>query len=296
MNKALGFIGLGNMGDPFCRHLLAAGYEVHIREIRQEVAEGFVSKGAQLHESNRSLADGVETVFLSLPTPDIVKSVVTGEDGLIHGSRVKRVVDLSTTGPDAASEVASALNRADISYIDAPVSGGVAGATAGKSVIMLACNDDEKAAVADMLDLLGTVYHVGKQPGLGQMIKILNNMLSAGSLIIASEVAAMGVKAGLNPGVMIDVFNAGSGRSSATLDKYAKAILPGTFSTGFTARLMFKDLSLCLDLAQKLGLEMPASLAVQEEWRRAMTEVGAEADFSRIVLMRERAAGVEVRE
>ncbi|MPT49003.1 MAG: NAD(P)-dependent oxidoreductase [Sphingobium sp.] len=295
MAKAAGFIGLGNMGDPFCCHLRDAGYELHLCEVREDVARRWTDGGATLYATPKDLADAVDTVFLSLPTPDVVESVVLGQGGLLDGKRLKRVVDLSTTGPDMVEHLAKALREKGVSFIDAPVSGGVAGARAGTVAIMLACGDDERDSVADMLTTFGRIYHVGKVAGLGQVTKILNNLLSAGSLVLTAEVAAMGAKAGLEPKVMIDVFNAGSGRSSATLDKYVKAILPGTFQTGFTNRLMYKDVSLCLALAEKMGLEMPASEIIRDEWRAAMKEIGEEEDFSKIVLMRERAAGVEVR-
>jgi len=296
MDKAAGFVGLGNMGDPFCHHLKDAGYELHICELRPDVAERWAREGARVYGSAKALADAVETVFLSLPTPDVVETVAIGAGGLIEGDRIKRVVDLSTTGPDVAKSVATALSQKDIAFVDAPVSGGVAGARAGNVAIMLACSDEQRSAVEGMLETFGRIYHVGHAPGLGQITKVLNNLLSAGSLVLAGEVAALGAKAGLNSKVMIDVFNAGSGRSSATLDKYVKAILPGTFTTGFTNRLMYKDVSLCLALAEKMGLEMPASATVRDEWLVAMNEVGADEDFSKIVLMRERAAGIEVRD
>lgn len=295
MKDAAGFIGLGNMGDPFARHLSDAGYDLHVCEPREAVAEAWRGLGATVWQTPREVADAVETVFLSLPTPDIVEAVALGPDGLAGGTKVRRVVDLSTTGPDVARVVAQGLADKGVALIDAPVSGGVAGAKAGTVAIMLACGEAEKAAVEPMLRKLGRIYHVGDEPGLGQITKILNNLLSAGSLILAAEVAAMGAKAGLKPSVMIDVFNAGSGRSSATLDKYPKAILPGTFETGFTNGLMYKDVSLCLALAEQMGLQMPTARVVRDEWQAAMNEVGPDADFSTIVQMRERAAGVQVR-
>ena len=194
-----------------------------------------------------------------------------------------------------AAIIAERLKSVGVALIDAPVSGGVAGAKAASVAIMVAGAEADLAAVQPMLAAIGRIFPVGDRPGLGQVAKLLNNLLSAGSLLLAGEVAAMGAKAGLDPSGMIDVFNAGSGRSSATLDKYPKAILPGTFSLGFTNRLMMKDLSLCLDLAKSMGLSMPIAELVGTEWRSAMDEAGADADFSTIVLKAEHAAGVAVR-
>jgi 3-hydroxyisobutyrate dehydrogenase-like beta-hydroxyacid dehydrogenase len=283
------------MGGRFARRIAAAGHALHVCDTRAEVTDYWRNAGATAHSSPRDLGDAVEIVLLSLPTPDVVKQVILGPDGLTVATQVRHVVDLSTTGPDAVRVLDAKLRSAGVSFIDAPVSGGVAGAEAGKLAIMLACSDKDRAKVEDILSLLGHIYHVGTEPGLGQVAKVLNNLLSAGSLILSAEVAAMGVKAGLEPVAMIDVFNAGSGRNSATLDKYPRAILPGTFSTGFTNRLMYKDVQLCLDLARQMDLELPTAHVVAQEWLASMEEVGPEEDFSRIVQRRERIAGVQVR-
>jgi 3-hydroxyisobutyrate dehydrogenase-like beta-hydroxyacid dehydrogenase len=295
MKEPVGLIGLGNMGGPYARRIAAAGHALHVCDTRTEVLDHWRDAGATVHASPQDLGDAVETVLLSLPTPDVVKRVILGRAGIIMAKSVRRVVDLSTTGPDVVRALHAELGAAGVSFVDAPVSGGVAGAEAGKLAIMLACSDEDRAKVEDILSLLGQIYHVGTEPGLGQVAKVLNNLLSAGSLILSAEVAAMGVKAGLDPVAMIDVFNAGSGRNSATLDKYPRAILPGTFSTGFTNRLMYKDVQLCLALARQMELELPTAHVVAQEWLASMEEVGPEEDFSRIVQRRERIAGVQVR-
>ena len=283
------------MGTPFAEHLLNAGYSLHVYDVRAEHAAALVARGARSHPDLASLAAASNTVFLSLPTPDIVEEVVLGSHGLVAGTGLRCVVDLSTTGPEVSRKIAAALGERNIAFIDAPVSGGLAGARTASVAIMVACGAAELAAVAPLLDKLGRLFHVGTQPGQGQIVKLLNNLLSAGSLLLAGEAAALGVKAGVDAEAMIAVFNAGSGRSSATLDKYPKAILPGTFSLGFTNKLMFKDVSLCLALADKMGLDLPTAAAVRDEWRAAMDETGADSDFSKIVLKAERQAGVTVR-
>jgi 3-hydroxyisobutyrate dehydrogenase-like beta-hydroxyacid dehydrogenase len=295
MEKAVGFIGLGNMGEPFAQHLLDAGYPLHVLDVRADVVQRWVARGATSWPDPQSLASAVDVVFLSLPTPAIVETVALGERGLCEGSKIRHVVDLSTTGPDVVEKVAAALSERNVSLVDAPVSGGAAGARNASVAIMLACSPEDKAALTPMLEKLGRIYHVGHRPGLGQVMKLLNNLLSAGALLLSGEAAALGVKAGLDAATMIEVFNAGSGRNSATLDKYPKAILPGTFDMGFTNKLMYKDVSLCLLLAERMGLSIPTAKAICEEWYAAMTEVGPDADFTTIVRKSERLAGVEVR-
>jgi 3-hydroxyisobutyrate dehydrogenase len=160
---------------------------------------------------------------------------------------------------------------------------------------MLACSDEMARSLTPLLSLLGRVFHVGERAGQGQVTKLLNNMLSAGALLLSGEVAALGAKAGVDADTMIAVFNAGSGRNSATLDKYPKAILPGTFNLGFTNALMRKDLELCLEMAHDMEVAMPLGDEIGREWRAAMEIAGAQADFTTIVRRSEIRAGVEVR-
>lgn len=291
----IGFIGLGNMGEPFAEHLVNAGHELHFADIREAIVQRWERRGAKSWPNARDLCDHVETVLLSLPTPSVVEQVALGEQGIHLGSAVRRVVDLSTTGPLVTRFIAARLADRNITMADAPVSGGVAGARAATVTIMLSCGDADLELLRPILSVLGRIFHVGREPGLGQTAKILNNLLSAGALLLAGEATAMGVKAGLDPAVLIDIFNAGSGRSSATLDKYPKAILPGTFSLGFTNGLMLKDVNLCLQLADEMGLAMPTARSVRDQWLVAMRESGPDADFTTIVHKSERDAGVEVR-
>lgn len=282
MVEPIGLIGLGNMGLPFAERLMQAGYRVHVVDTRPEALEVARAMGAVAVESPLKLAETVATILLSLPTPDIVESVVFGEQGLVGGSRVRRVVDLSTSGPEASRRLAEGLEKAGIAFVDAPVSGGVAGARAGTVAVMVACRAAELEAISPALAHLGRIFHVGVEPGLGQLTKLLNNLLSAGALSLTAEAVALGERAGLNAAAMIEVFNAGSGRNSATLDKYPRAILPGTYDLGFSIKLMSKDVELCLRQAEALGLSLPTATAVREQWRRALVEIGSEADFSMI--------------
>jgi 3-hydroxyisobutyrate dehydrogenase-like beta-hydroxyacid dehydrogenase len=194
-----------------------------------------------------------------------------------------------------ARSLAERLAEVGVIYVDAPVSGGVAGAVAGTAVIMLACSDELARSLTPLLSKLGRVFHVGVRAGQGQVTKLLNNVLSAGALLLSGEVAALGAKAGVDADTMIAVFNAGSGRNSATLDKYPKAILPGTFNLGFTNALMFKDLELCQQMAHDMGVATPLGDEVRREWQAAMEVTGAQADFTTIVRRSEIRTGVKVR-
>ena len=294
MSKHLGFIGLGNMGAPMAGRLLDAGYALTVFDTRADALRPFVAKGAQTASSPAALASAVDTVLVSLPTPDIVKQVVLGPDGLSSGTRLRTFVDLSTTGPRTAEEIAKELAAKGIAALDSPVSGGVGGAQKGTLAVMISGPKERFEALRPALEIIGKVFYLGEKPGLGQMMKLANNLLSATALAITSEAMVLGVKAGLDPKVMLDVINAGSGRNSASQDKFPKAILPRTFDFGFANGLMYKDVKLCLEEASALGVPMWVASAVRQMWLLACTQIGPEQDFTTIVKCVEQWAGVEV--
>jgi 3-hydroxyisobutyrate dehydrogenase-like beta-hydroxyacid dehydrogenase len=295
VTEQIGFIGLGNMGAAFAMRLLAGGERLQVCDVRAQTVARFAARGAVVCASPRAVAAAAEIVFMSLPTPAVVEQVALNASTAADDRKLRCLIDLSTTGPAMASTLAQRLAEVGIIYVDAPVSGGVAGAVAGTVVIMLACADEMASSLTPLLSKLGRVFHVGERAGQGQVTKLLNNVLSAGALLLSGEVAALGAKAGVDADTMIAVFNAGSGRNSATLDKYPKAILPGTFNLGFTNALMFKDLELYQQMAHDMGVASPLGDEIRREWRAAMQVTGAEADFTTIVRRGELRAGVEVR-
>jgi len=179
--------------------------------------------------------------------------------------------------------------------VDAPVSGGIAGAERGTVAVMVSCDDATFAAVKPPLEVIGKVFHVGTRPGQGQTMKLMNNLLSATAMAITSEAVVMGVKAGLDPTVMIDVINAGTGLNTASRDKFPRSILPRSFDFGFATGLMVKDVRLCLAEARAMGLALGVSQAVESLWETVISDEGADSDFTAAIKPIERAAGVEVR-
>ena len=295
MDKHLGFIGLGKMGNPMAQRLLDAGYQLTVFDVRAESVAALVARGARAATSPAALADAVDTVLLSLPDPAIVRAVVLGANGVSSGARVKTVIDLSTTGATAAREIAGALATKGIIGVDSPVSGGVAGAVKGTLAVMVACPQTLFVDLEPMLKTFGRVFFVGVEAGMGQTMKLANNLLSATAMAATSEAIVFGVKAGLDPAIMVDVINAGSGRNAASQDKFPKAILPRTFDFGFTNALMYKDVRLCLEEAAAAGVPMTVGTAVREIWQRCYEEIGGDQDFTTIAQLVERAAGVEIK-
>jgi 3-hydroxyisobutyrate dehydrogenase-like beta-hydroxyacid dehydrogenase len=295
MAKQVGFIGLGKMGEPMASRLLAAGYGLVVHDVRPESVASLTAKGARAAASPAAVASAVDTVLLSLPDPAIVRQVTLGEDGVIAGSMVKTVVDLSTTGAATAREIAAALAAKGVVGVDSPVSGGVAGAVKGTLAVMVACPKPLFADLEPILKHFGKVFFIGERPGMGQTMKLANNFLSATALAATSEAIVFGVKSGLDPATMIEVINAGSGRNSASQDKFPRSILPRTFDFGFTTYLMYKDMKLCLEEAAAAGAPMSVGAAVRDLWRRTFEEIGGDKDFTTIVQVLEHDAGVEVK-
>jgi 3-hydroxyisobutyrate dehydrogenase-like beta-hydroxyacid dehydrogenase len=290
----IGFIGLGNMGAPMARRLIEAGHKLIIYDIRNDAVAPLVALGAQLGSSPADVADRVETVMASLPSVQISEKVALGEGGVVHGKRIRRFIDLSTTGSRVAAAIAGGLAKKNIVQIDCPVSGGVGGAAKGTLAVMVSGPKAEIEAVKDVLAVFGTVFVIGEKPGMAQTMKLANNVLSATTMAATAEAVAMGVKAGLDPAVMIDVINAGSGRSRASDQKFPQSILPRTFNYGFATGLMLKDVRLAVSEAKELGVPNEVISSVLDQWETTNTEYGADSDFTSIVKMVEKRAGVIV--
>jgi 3-hydroxyisobutyrate dehydrogenase-like beta-hydroxyacid dehydrogenase len=291
----IGFIGLGNMGGPMSRRLAEAGHRLTVFDARPEAMVPLLKLGAVAAKSPADVADRVETVMTSLPSLDIGLKVATGDDGLIRGNRVRRYVDLSTTGSRAAIRTAEILKERNIVQIDSPVSGGVAGAEKGTLAVMVSGPPEEIEIVRPALEVFGKIFVCGDRPGLAQSMKLANNFLSATGMAASSEAIAMGVKAGLDPSLMVDVINAGSGMNTATTQKFPRSVLPGTFDYGFGMGLMVKDVRLFLAEAESFGIPIEVAKAVGSLWEAALAEQGAESDFTELAKTVENRAGVKMR-
>jgi 3-hydroxyisobutyrate dehydrogenase-like beta-hydroxyacid dehydrogenase len=291
----LGFIGLGRMGGPMAARFAGAGYPLVVFDLNDEAAGAFVDRGATRGISPADVASRAGIVLLCLPTPDAVEAVSLGTRGIVHGSRARTLIDLGTTGPAMERRVASGVAAHGVTLVDAPVTGGISGARAGTLAVMASCPPGVFAAVAPLLETLGRVFHVGEAAGLGQTAKLANNLLSAAALAVSAEAMAMGVKAGIDARVLLDIINAGSGRNSATEDKFPRAILPGTFDFGMSTGLFFKDVHLSVDEAESLGVPMVVGSAVRQMFAVTRARFGPASDFTCIAKVIEEWAGVAIR-
>jgi 2-hydroxy-3-oxopropionate reductase len=294
-NTKIGFIGLGVMGGPMSKRLLERGHALVVHDRDPEAVRRLVAAGATAAASAREVANAADTVFVSLPTPATVREVALGPDGILHGSAVRTFVDLSTTGSIVEKEVAAALAARKIDTVDAPVSGGAAGAAKGTLAVMAAGRTETVADLRPLLEVFGKVFVVGDRPGQGQLMKLINNLLSQTAVAITSEALVAGVKGGLDADTMIAVINAGSGRNSATEDKFPRCVLPRTFAFGFPIASVCKDVALAIDEFQALGVPMWVGGAVRSLWQYAYAQGGGPKDMTELVRYVEGWAGAEVR-
>ncbi|MGD0747261.1 MAG: NAD(P)-dependent oxidoreductase [Acidimicrobiales bacterium] len=274
----IGFVGLGNMGRVLAANLVASGHAVLAHDA---AGAARVPEGADVASDVAAVARRAEVVVLSLPD-GAASAQVAGALAAVADRRATHVVDTSTIGPDAARGVAATLADAGLAYVDAPVSGGVAGARSRTLFVMYAGSDDACARVEPVLaGLSGRRQRVGERPGMGQALKLANNFLSAAALAATSEAIAFGRSAGLDMGTMLQVLNQSSGRSAASSDKFPDHVLTGRYAAGFSNSLMVKDLHLYLGaVEERRGPRAIGAVtaSVWEDFDRA--EPGA--DFTRI--------------
>jgi len=284
---------LGRMGGAMARRLIEAGHGVVAFDVSATACDALAVRGASIASSARAVTDSVPVVFLSLPNPQVVVDTMLGEQGAIDGNRLEVCVDLSTSGPEAAIKLAVVLAERNIASLEAPVSGGVKGAREGTLSLMVSGPQTAWQRVRPLLEIFGRPFFMGETAGAGQTMKLVNNLLGACAIAITAEGMTIGVKAGLDPVRMIDVLNVSSGRSSATLDKWPRAVLPRTFDFGFAAGLCLKDVRLCLAAARALGVPLGVGTAVCELLERTVHTWGAESDFTAMTKIVESDAGLD---
>jgi 3-hydroxyisobutyrate dehydrogenase-like beta-hydroxyacid dehydrogenase len=295
VEATVGLVGLGTMGGRFASRLLAQGFAVVAYDPSREALGQCTKAGAKAATSPRDVADRAETVLASLPSPEATLSVACGDDGLQHGSVIRTYVDLSTTGPTTAEQVADSLSCRGIRCVDAPVSGGPRGAETGTLTVMVAGDGEVLRDVRPLLEVIGSkVFVVGERPGQAQLVKLINNLLSATAIASTGEALSLAAKAGLDPQLVLDVVNVSSGANNAAQDKFPKQVLTRSFNHGFRLDLMAKDVRLCLAEASRYGVPMMLGGAVDQLWRLADSSLEQGADCTLIVRIFEEWAGAYI--
>jgi 3-hydroxyisobutyrate dehydrogenase-like beta-hydroxyacid dehydrogenase len=292
---SVGFVGLGAMGAVQAGRLLEAGHQPAVFDSRPERVASLAERGARACSSAAEVGAGAETVLVSLPTPDVVREVLAGKGGLLKGGEMRTFVDLSTTGLEMARELRAILAKRHVAYLDAPVSGGVVAAEAGTLAVYAAGPADVFERCRPLLESFAAkIVQVGVEPGQGQVAKLLNNLLSATAMAITAEALTVGVKAGHEPDSLLEAFNAGSGRNTATAAKFPQQVLNRRFESGFRLELMLKDVRLALDEAAAEGVPMQLGATVGRLWELAASGAAEGADHTEVVRLFEELAGVTV--
>ncbi len=289
----LGFIGLGNMGAPIAERLLAPNIRLHIFDNDPAAVSRLVERGAIGHASAVSVADVATCVFACLPSAKISELVALGPNGVSSGKAVRVYGEMSTIGQQAVERIARGLQARDIATVDAPVSGGPAGARAGTLAIMAAGSAETMTFVAPWLSRMGSrVFPVGERVGAAQTMKLVNNLVLANTMAGTFEAMVFGAKAGLDAVTMIEVMNASTGSSWVTTDIVPRAVLPGTFAFGAATSIIAKDVSLGIAEAQALGVPMWTLEQSARLWQFAMAQGHAHDDMTRLLTMIASWAGV----
>jgi 3-hydroxyisobutyrate dehydrogenase-like beta-hydroxyacid dehydrogenase len=230
------------------------------------------------------LADNCETVVVALPTLESFRRVLAGPEGLLAGTSLKTLVNTCTVGGPFVREVEASCSAAGITVIDAPISGGVAGAKAGTLAVMVSGDPKKVADLMPVFRLWGTTVVVaGEKPGAAQAMKLTNNMLCAVAFVATSEVMTMSGKAGVSPDAMLQILNNGTGRNFATMHVFPEAVLPGTFNVGATIEILAKDVDLAIAQGEELGVPMWVCQAVRLVLKHGVYQGRSQHDLSRIV-------------
>lgn len=292
--QPVGFIGLGSMGGELAYRLANSGLPLVVHDAQPQAYSRFEGLDVVQVATPAEVASRCEIVCVCLPTPDVVRQVVTGADGLVQGKRLRTYIDMSTTGPTTAKSMAAALAEGGVRSIDAPVSGGVAGARAGTLVLMVSGATEVVTELDHIFNPLGKISIIGPEVGQGQSMKLINNLMAAAHLALAAEATVLGVKAGLRAEVILNTLNSGSGKNSATEDRFPKHVLPRTFDNGFANALMRKDVRLCMDMAEELQVPLWVGTAVDRLWMQTVLQVGPKENSTTIVKTLEQWVGVQV--
>lgn len=290
-----GFLGIGQMGLPMAGKLLDAGHTLVVHDVREEALQPLLERQARRVGSPKEMADLCPTVFVSLPTLKAFQEVAFGSNGLIHGTGMRLLVNTCTVGVPFVEELTQRMAEKGITVVDCPISGGPPGARAGTLSVMVSGDPTAVASIRPMIDLWGaTVTVAGDRPGAAQVLKLTNNILSAVAMAATSEAIVMGAKAGVNPEVLLSAINAGSGRNTATMQKFPQSVLNRKFDFGGSLNILIKDIDLAITQGEALGVPMWVCQAARLVFKHALFQADGNDDLTTVVKAVERGAGFEI--
>ncbi|UGS35535.1 NAD(P)-dependent oxidoreductase [Capillimicrobium parvum] len=282
-SASVAFVGLGRMGFPMAGHLAAAGFAVRGFDVSADARERLAAlDGAAAFATASEAADGADAIILMVPDSGVVESVLVGGGLLEALPRDALVIDMSSSEPLRTRALAERAAGLGVELVDAPVSGGVAGAQAATLTIMAGGPGETVAACRPLFEVVGaTVVHAGPV-GAGHALKSLNNLLSATTFLATCEALEIGRGFGLDPQTMLDAINVSTGRSLATERKWPDQVLTERYASGFALALMAKDMRIAIGLARQLGAEHALGAEALSVWERAQRALPADADQTEV--------------
>ena len=295
MSCIIGYLGLGNMGQPMAHRLMDAGNNIAVYDISEKAIKPLVERQASPANSPKDLADKSEIVICSLPSNQIIKEAVLGPDGLVHGKKIRVYVNACTTGSAFAKDISDALAEKGIATLEAPISGGPPGARAGTLSVMVSGPKNTYEELIPYFKAYGEkLVYCGEKPGLAQVLKLANNILFATSLAATSEALAMGVKAGLEPDIMLEAIQAGTGRNAATDLVIPENVLSRSFDFGATIEILLKDVNLALEEGENQGVPQFVCQQTRQMLLLAAHKGWRQKDLSEWSKLVEECAGVKI--
>ena len=295
-NMNIGFIGSGNIGNPVARHLIEGGHQLTIHDLVRQSAANLEVLGATWASTPREAAQGNEIVFTSLPGPNEIETVALGTNSIIEGgSKGTIYIDLSTNSPSSARRIHQAFLHKGIQVLDAPVSGGVAGAVNATLSIMIGGDKEVYEAIRPILECIGDKLFYCGPPGNGMACKICNNLITLGLSVFLPEVLTLGIKSGVDLQVLSEAISAGSGRTWVLDNKFPNTLFQGNFQPGFSLALAAKDVGLATELGLELGLPMDVTNLIEQRYIEALGRDLGHLDSDVVATLYEERTGVHLR-
>jgi 2-hydroxymethylglutarate dehydrogenase len=291
----VGFIGIGQMGGPMSRHLLEAGYDLTVHDLRRDAVKHLLDKGAKWADAPKAIAETCDVVISCLPTPIQVQEVVYGARGLMAGWKTGDIyVDMSTNSPTVIRQVAIDAKPMSVAVLDAPVTGGTRGAQEGTLSIMVGGDKIFLEKIREILQAMGKkIFHVG-DVGCGNIAKLVNNLISLTNNIINAQAFVLGVKAGIDPQILWEITTSGTA-NNWNLQQYPQTVFQGNFEPGFRLSLGFKDIGLAIQLGREYGVPQIVGAAVEQSLLEAKAAGFGDKSVDSVALYLEKLVGVQVR-
>ena len=294
----IGFVGTGNMGGPMAANLLGAGHELVVHTRTQKRAQALLDNGASWADSPADAAKGRDVVFTCLPGPQDVESIVLGENGVRDGIEPGSVyVDTTTSSPSTTRRIHDLLAQKNVTMLDAPLSGGVAGAVAGNMAIIVGGDEEVYRRIKPVLDVIGDpdkVVYCGPS-GAGMICKLCNNMINLSLGVLLAEALTLGVKAGMDLNTLVEVISKSTGATARMDTVFRRGIFQGNLEPGFSMTLGLKDLRLATELAREMDLPMEMAALAEQKHVETIARGWGTKNTDAVAILQEERAGVQLR-